>query len=95
MGKPIKSCSNKGFQLTFENGCTVSVQWGPGNYTDSCNRHAGYGDAMKHEEWDATSAECWAWGPDRKEIFGGPAGWLDTDDIADYIMRVKLHKVGE
>jgi hypothetical protein len=28
----FKSCENKGFQITFENGCTISVQWGPYNY---------------------------------------------------------------
>ena len=25
----------KGFQVTYENGITVSVQWGPGNYGDN------------------------------------------------------------
>lgn len=26
---------NKGFHITFENGWTVSVQWGAGNYSDN------------------------------------------------------------
>lgn len=31
-----KFCStyNKGFHLVFSNGCTLSVQWGAGNYCD-------------------------------------------------------------
>ena len=24
--------NNKGFQMKFENGFAISVQWGPGNY---------------------------------------------------------------
>jgi hypothetical protein len=26
---------NKGFHITFANGITISVQWGPGNYCDN------------------------------------------------------------
>lgn len=29
--------ANKGFQIKFNNGWTVSVQWGPGNYCDNRN----------------------------------------------------------
>ena len=28
---------NKGFQITFDNGYTVSVQFGPGNYSSNYN----------------------------------------------------------
>jgi len=31
------SSTNKGFAITFENGWTASVQWGPGNYCDNQN----------------------------------------------------------
>tara|TARA_Y100001972_G_scaffold50719_1_gene62232 strand:+ start:341 stop:739 length:399 start_codon:yes stop_codon:yes gene_type:complete len=30
----LTACSNKGFHITFPNGWTVSVQWGPGNYCE-------------------------------------------------------------
>ena len=30
----LTACSNKGFRMTFPNGWTVSVQWGPGNYCE-------------------------------------------------------------
>ncbi len=30
-----KITANKGFQITFDNGCTISVQWGNGNYCDN------------------------------------------------------------
>lgn len=33
--KNFASTMNKGFHMTFENGYTVSVQWGAGNYCDN------------------------------------------------------------
>ena len=33
------STFNKGFQITFENGWTISVQYGSGNYCENRNLH--------------------------------------------------------
>ena len=30
----FNSTHNKGFRMTFENGFSISVQWGPGNYCE-------------------------------------------------------------
>ena len=35
MNKKFVSTMRKGFQMTFENGMTASVQWGAGNYCDN------------------------------------------------------------
>lgn len=35
MKKGFVSTMRKGFQMTFPNGLTVSVQWGAGNYCDN------------------------------------------------------------
>lgn len=35
--KGFLSCENKGFQITFDNGMTISVQWGVSNY---CSRRS-------------------------------------------------------
>jgi hypothetical protein len=42
--------------MTFENGFAISVQWGVGNY---CQRKEDgeYGEPMKTEFWESTSAE--------------------------------------
>ena len=50
------STQNKGFSMTFENGISISVQWGVGNY---CNRKndGKFDEPMKGEFWEATSAE--------------------------------------
>lgn len=58
--------SGKGFHVTFENGWTVSVQFGGGNY---CENH--YDPIGREaEEWEKSgkrgcpNAEVAAWGPD-------------------------------
>ena len=38
---------NRGFQMTFENGYTVSVQFGPGNYCDNYSLPLSYGGETK------------------------------------------------
>lgn len=54
----------KGFQITFENGCTVSVQWGPGNYCD--NYGAEYASQRGKLQWQSTTAEVAILLPDGK-----------------------------
>ena len=65
--------SNKGFQITFANGWTISVQWGPGNY---CERQSvGNYDAPWHDDlWESETAEVAAWVGERQ---GGD--WYDFD----------------
>jgi hypothetical protein len=38
----FKSTNNKGFQMTFENGWTISVQFGYGNYCDNSRHPEGW-----------------------------------------------------
>ena len=45
--------SGKGFAIRFDNGITVSVQWGPGNYAD--NRHQPY--TATDQQWASNAAE--------------------------------------
>lgn len=50
---------NRGFHITFENGVTVSVQFGPGNYCD--NYDAPFNREAPAEGWTSTTAETAAW----------------------------------
>lgn len=59
--------NKKGFHITFENGYTVSVQFGPGNYCDNYNRGVGHDDEQCGKEGSRT-AECAVWGPDGQMI---------------------------
>ncbi len=63
----FKTCSNKGFSIKFENGNTVSVQWGPQNYCDPTHREGRDADSrepMRGESWASETAEVAAWDSD-------------------------------
>ena len=65
----------KGFHVTFENGCTVSVQFGGGNYCD--NRDQPIGDSkVPHSR----TAEMAAW--DARGSWVHPDGW--DGDVAGW-----------
>ena len=42
----FKTTENKGFQITFDNGITLSTQFGPGNYADNYDAPFLFGDKM-------------------------------------------------
>jgi hypothetical protein len=85
------STENKGFQLTFENGWTISVQFGTANYCSNRNIRI-QNKAMV----ESLSAEIAIWDADNKNFdFGGgrlDMGWLTTDEVAEWIEKVKNFK---
>jgi hypothetical protein len=64
----FRSVSNKGFQVTFENGWTVSVQFGSGNYCDARDYSLPFGAEQGKSEHECKSAETAVWGPDGKFV---------------------------
>jgi hypothetical protein len=81
--------SNKGFQLTFDNGLTISVQWGVGNY---CTRrdYLGAPDPMSVELVESTTAEIAIWnGSDEWFNFGSDEvkGYVGADEVAEWIIK--------
>jgi hypothetical protein len=78
--------TGNGFQMTFANGWTVSVQWNYGNYCD--RRHEGtFGDSG----WNSANAEIAAWDAnDQWYDFGYDTvnGHQTTDDVAAFIARI-------
>ena len=75
---------NKGFQMTFGNGFSISVQWGVGNYCEK--KDSGQWDEpTKHDYWDSNSAEIAVFGKDGEfiTITNYPdviAGWSDPPE---------------
>ena len=57
----------KGFHITFDNGYTVSVQFGPGNYCDNYDRQIGRDEERCGKDGSAT-AECAIWDKSGKMI---------------------------
>jgi len=57
----FRSTSNKGFSMTFENGWTISVQFGYGNECDNHHHPDGWDFAKKQEITESTDAEIAMW----------------------------------
>ena len=93
----FRSCENKGFQITFENGWTISVQFGKGNY---CNRRSYADDAWKPETdeiVESANAECAIWDADGVWMdfdFDQVIGYQTPDQVAAMIARVAAFPVG-
>ena len=92
------SCLNKGFQMTFDNGFRISVQWGHGNYCEVKNKGMG-GDEQKQDYWNSVSAEIAVFGEGDNMLnlrgddsFDQVAGWLSTDMVAKVIAIVQSAK---
>lgn len=61
----FKITHGKGFHITFENGFTVSVQFGPGNYSDHYDANIGRDESRCGKE-GSHLAETACWGPDKQ-----------------------------
>lgn len=72
---------NKGFHITFDNGWTVSVQWGRSNY---CDNKTYDNDTVISNS--CPNAEVWAW--NNKRNFEQPVVWLTPIEVLDYINKV-------
>jgi hypothetical protein len=90
------STSGKGFHLTFENGLTISVQWGWCNYCSNKTLSKGLKDELttliQNRTFDAISAEIAVWDAEGTWMnfeHDQVKGWVSADEVADYITKVK------
>lgn len=84
-GPKFRITGAKGFQITFENGWTVSVQFGYGNYCD--NKHDrstlfGLDNALT-QDVECANAEVARWYKD--ETMEEPDGWLTPAEVVAFI----------
>jgi hypothetical protein len=95
----FKATSNRGFSITFENGNTVSVQWGPHNYCDpehAEGRDAPWDAPEKSQVWASANAEVAAWNSDKEwHNFSHDqvAGWQSADEVASFIAFVSNNEL--
>jgi hypothetical protein len=84
---------NKGFQMTFENGCTISVQFGYRNYCDNYDNHPdGYDFSNGKTMVESSDAEIAIMLPNGEFYdFGNDLvkGYCSADEVADYIKLAK------
>lgn len=81
---------HKGFHMTFKNGWTASVQWGPGTYSE---HHDTWDfDRPKNEpRWESTTAEVAAWPNGGSLIDLGGAtvrGYLSADEVLAFLNEI-------
>jgi len=88
----FKSTSNKGFSLTFENGWTISVQFGYGNYCDNHRHPDGWDFSKKQEVTQSSDAEIAIWDANGEWYnFGSDTvkGYCSANEVAEWIEKVK------
>lgn len=85
----FSTSQNKGFQMTFENGLTISVQWGEGNYCSRQSYTSDYMSEMKKPQVESEDAEIAIW-DDKGKWFGFGndivKGWCSPDEVAQFII---------
>ncbi len=90
--KMITITQNKGFQLTFENGLTISVQIGTGNYCERRQMGGPYNSEMNEEVITSSNAEIAIWDNNNNWLnFGSDTvkGWVPAEEIGQYIEMVR------
>lgn len=89
----IKSTQNKGFSLTFQNGLTISVQFGTSNYCERRDYTSPYKSEMLNDQdiIKSQNAEIAIWDKDNNWFdFGSDTvkGWCSANEIANWIEKV-------
>ena len=83
---------NKGFRMKFDNGYSISVQWGTINYCEKKNLMAEYKDEMKEPTWKSRTAEIAVFNGTRMVLVGKHddiIGWCSADEVAKIIAIVQ------
>lgn len=95
----FKSCQNKGFHMTFANGLTISVQFGPFNY---CDQRSTFPNARPEDQeiWKSGTAEIGIWNSEgwKTNQFinchgDDVIGHLTADQVAELIYKVSTFNV--
>jgi hypothetical protein len=80
---PFAITSHKGFHITFSNGVTVSVQFGPCNYCHEHRDNMDFGAPERVARWESTDAEVAIW--DKYDKWITRAYRDDDDDVLAHI----------
>ena len=99
MSKGFLSMQRKGFHMTFENGLTVSVQWGAGNYCDNhCPPDMDFSFSKDAESSTAEVAildkamefmDTYRFVDDTANTDGMVIGYLTPSQVVDILVKVR------
>ncbi len=87
----FNSTQNKGFQMTFENGWTISVQFGYGNYCQNNHHPKGFYFSKNQDITSSEDAEIAIWDRNGQWFnFGSDTvkGYCSTNEVAEWIDKV-------
>lgn len=85
----FRTTQNRGFQMEFKNGITISVQFGTGNYCERRNMTAPIQGEMKMDRVESNTAEIAIWDKEGTWFSFGHdqvKGWVEADDVATWII---------
>lgn len=91
----FRSGYNKGFQMSFKNGLTISVQWGVNNYCERRSFDNTHLDDMKNLTNESPDAEIMIWDEKNNEYNFGydfVKGYVTPDEVAGWISLVSIAK---
>lgn len=100
----FKSTVNRGFQMEFDNGVEISVQWGYGNYCAAKDAKKQYAEELREEIHESKTAEVSIFKGDRNITLEfaklhnlnsdgyGAIGWLNPEQILDAMNWAKNYK---
>lgn len=84
----FKITDGKGFQITFDNGYSISVQFGPGNYCE--NRDLPYDAPKKLNIFQSKDAEIAVFNPDgefvRLDEHDDVLGRLSSEEVLEWMI---------
>jgi hypothetical protein len=87
----LRSTENKGFSITFENGLTISVQFGTMNYCERRKSYPLYKSEMFNDIIESKNAEIAIWDKNNNWFDFGldtVKGWCSADEVAEWIAKV-------
>ena len=89
---------NKGFRMKFDNGFSISVQWGSMNYCERKNMDDEHKAEMKKDFIKSVDAEIAVFDSDGGMLAVGEhdqvIGWLSADEVAKCITIVSSASTG-
>ncbi len=86
MSKGFAITQGKGFHMTFANGNTISVQFGPANYCDNYDRKIDEETIQCGKEGSST-AEVWAWNEKNDSLFD-VLGYQTPEQVLELMRQV-------